>query len=82
MLPLGAGGVQHGDPSLGVAEQRKGVVFHIGVPIGGGDHALHFHEIAAHQTEEIHHVDALVQQDSAAAGLFHAAPLALIIRAA
>ena len=66
VFPLGAGAVDLGDAPGGVPKEREGVVFHGGVPVGGGDHALDLDDIAQKHADEVEEVYALIEEDAAA----------------
>ena len=53
---------------------RKGVVFHIDVPISGTHHASDLHKITTEKPKQVDHVNALVEQNSATGNGAIAAP--------
>ena len=65
VLPLSERAVQHSDAPIFIAQQGEGIVFQREIPESGSAHALDLIKLAIEMTEEIEHVNALVEQDAA-----------------
>ena len=67
--------MQHGNHTLVIAQQGKGVVFHGEIPISRGAHTFDFVELAAEMSEQIQHVNPLIQQNTPAGHFRQMPPL-------
>src|SRR5205085_2175633 len=69
--------MQHRDLSRGAAQQREGVVLDVDIPKACADQGFDFLKVAAEMPQQIHHVDALVDQDASAGDVAAIAPVRL-----